>query len=55
MRLAAGLAFGLGVAITDSLWGDFDWDDNDIAIAIDIDVDNYNNISSKLILTTVGA
>jgi hypothetical protein len=41
--LAAGLAFGVGVAITDSLWGDFDWDDDDI----DIDVDRYNNINTN--------
>lgn len=39
--LAAGLAFGVGVAITDSLWGDLDWGDDDI----DIDVDRYNNIN----------
>lgn len=39
--LAAGLAFGVGVAIVDSLWGDCDWGRGDI----DIDVDRYNNIN----------
>jgi hypothetical protein len=39
--LMAGLAFGTGVAIIGSLWGDCDWNDNDI----DIDVDRYNNIN----------
>jgi hypothetical protein len=37
----AGLAFGTGVAIVASLWGDCDWDNNDI----DIDVNRYNNIN----------
>lgn len=39
--LAAGLAFGAGVAIIDSLWGDCDWGRGDI----DIDVNRYNNIN----------
>ncbi|MFC5577775.1 DUF3300 domain-containing protein [Lysobacter niabensis] len=39
--LATGLAFGVGVAVADSLWGDFDWGGDDI----DIDVDRYNNIN----------
>ena len=39
----AGLAFGAGVAIVASLWGDCDWGDSDI----DIDVDRYNNINSN--------
>lgn len=39
--LVSGLAFGTGVAIVDSLWGDFDWDDHDV----DIDVNRYNNIN----------
>lgn len=39
--LAAGLAFGVGVAIIDSLWGDCDWGHHDI----DIDVDRYNNLN----------
>ncbi|WP_375738823.1 DUF3300 domain-containing protein [Pseudomonas boanensis] len=41
--LAAGLAFGAGVAIIDSLWGDCDWGGGDI----DIDVNRYNNINSN--------
>lgn len=40
--LVAGLAFGAGVAIINSLWGDCDWDDHDI----DIDVNRYNNINN---------
>ncbi|MFK0310846.1 DUF3300 domain-containing protein [Pseudomonas sp. NPDC090233] len=39
--LVAGLAFGTGVAIVNSLWGDCDWGLNDI----DIDVNRYNNIN----------
>jgi len=39
--LAAGLAFGVGVAITDSLWGGFDWGHDDVHI----DVNRYNNIN----------
>ena len=41
--LVAGLAFGTGVAIVASLWGDCDWGNNDI----DIDVNRYNNINSN--------
>lgn len=39
--LVAGLAFGTGVAIVASLWGDCDWGNNDV----DIDVNRYNNIN----------
>ncbi|AYC32451.1 DUF3300 domain-containing protein [Pseudomonas cavernae] len=39
--LAAGLAFGTGVAIVNSLWGDCDWDHHDV----DIDVNRYNNLN----------
>ncbi|GGD60338.1 DUF3300 domain-containing protein [Pseudoxanthomonas indica] len=39
--LASGLAFGVGLAITDSLWGGFDWNDNDV----DINVNRYNNVN----------
>jgi hypothetical protein len=41
--LMAGLAFGTGIAIADSLWGDCDWGGGDI----DIDVDRYNNINTN--------
>lgn len=41
--LAAGLAFGAGVAIVDSLWGDCNWGHGDV----DIDVNRYNNINSN--------
>ncbi|AXM95062.1 DUF3300 domain-containing protein [Pseudomonas plecoglossicida] len=41
--LMAGLAFGTGVAIVNSLWGDCDWDDHDI----DVDVNRYNNINAN--------
>lgn len=39
--LLAGLAFGTGVAIIGSLWGECDWGNNDI----DIDVERYNSIN----------
>jgi hypothetical protein len=41
--LATGLAFGAGVAIVGSLWGDCDWDDHDI----DVNVEHYNNFNSN--------
>jgi len=41
--LMAGLAFGTGVAIVNSLWGDCDWGRDDI----DIDVNRYNNINAN--------
>ncbi|MBM3104728.1 DUF3300 domain-containing protein [Pseudomonas sp. P66] len=40
--LATGLAFGAGIAIVNSLWGDCDWDDHDV----DINVNRYNNINN---------
>ncbi len=44
--LASGLAFGVGLAITDSLWGGFDWDDDDWGHNdIDIDINHYNRIN----------
>ncbi|HEY0334437.1 MAG TPA: DUF3300 domain-containing protein [Stenotrophomonas sp.] len=39
--LVSGLMFGAGLAITNSLWGDFDWGHNDV----DIDINRYNNIN----------
>jgi hypothetical protein len=39
--LAAGLAFGAGVAISNALWGDCDWDHHDV----NINVNRYNNIN----------
>lgn len=41
--LATGMMFGVGLAITDSLWGDVDWNDSDI----DIDVNRYNNVNTN--------
>lgn len=41
--LMAGLAFGTGVAIIASVWGDCDWGNNDI----DIDVNRYNQINAN--------
>ncbi len=38
--LLTGLAFGTGVAVVASLWGDCDWGNNDV----DIDVNRYNSI-----------
>ena len=46
--LVAGLAFGTGVAIVASLWGDCDWSNNDI----DIDVNRYNNINANNRITS---
>ncbi|MDN6858218.1 DUF3300 domain-containing protein [Pseudomonas sp. CAN2814] len=42
--LATGLAFGAGVAIVGSLWGDCDWNDHEI----DVDVEHYNNFNSNI-------
>jgi hypothetical protein len=39
--LARGIAFGTGVAITNAIWGGFNWGRNDI----DINVNRYNNIN----------
>lgn len=39
----AGLAWGTGIAITASLWGNCNWGNSDI----DINVDRYNNINSN--------
>lgn len=41
--LARGLAWGTGVAIADSLWGDMDWNNNDV----NINVSNYNSINTN--------
>ena len=38
---AAGLAFGAGVAITNSLWGGVNWNNHDV----NINVNQYNNIN----------
>ncbi|SOE55839.1 Protein of unknown function [Burkholderia sp. OK233] len=39
--LAAGLAFGAGVAVANSLWGGFNWNTYDV----NINVNHYNNIN----------
>ncbi|WP_419689234.1 DUF3300 domain-containing protein [Burkholderia theae] len=39
--LVAGLAFGTGVAITNALWGGFDWNHHNV----NINVNHYNNIN----------
>jgi hypothetical protein len=39
--LASGIAFGTGIAITNAIWGGFDWGRRDI----DINVNRYNNIN----------
>ena len=41
--LASGLAFGVGLAVTDALWGDCDWGGGDV----DINVNRYNNINTN--------
>ena len=38
---AAGLAFGAGVAVANSLWGGFNWNTHDV----NINVNHYNNIN----------
>ncbi|WP_246058758.1 DUF3300 domain-containing protein [Luteibacter pinisoli] len=48
--LAAGLAFGTGVAIANSLWGGFDWGHNDVHI----DVNRYNNINVHNRISGIG-
>ncbi len=39
--LVSGLAFGAGIAITNSLWGGCDWGHNDV----NVNVNRYNNIN----------
>ncbi len=39
--LAAGLAFGAGIAVTNSLWGGFDWSSHNV----NVNVNRYNNIN----------
>ena len=46
--LMRGVAFGTGVAIADSLWGDTDWWGNDV----DINVSHYNNINTNRTLNS---
>ena len=41
--IAAGLAFGTGIAIANSLWGGFDWGHNDV----NVNVNRYNNINTN--------
>jgi hypothetical protein len=44
--LAAGLAFGAGVAVANSLWGGFNWNNHDV----NINVNRYNslNVNNRL-------
>jgi hypothetical protein len=39
--LLSGIAFGTGIAITNAIWGGFDWGRNDV----NINVNRYNNIN----------
>lgn len=39
--LAAGIGFGIGIAITNSLWGGFNWNTHDV----NINVNRYNTIN----------
>ncbi|WP_429318360.1 DUF3300 domain-containing protein [Paraburkholderia sp. GAS448] len=39
--LAAGLAFGAGIAVANSLWGGFNWNTHDV----NVNVNRYNNIN----------
>lgn len=38
--LAAGIAFGVGIAITNAIWGGFDWGRGDVTI----NVNHFNNV-----------
>jgi hypothetical protein len=38
---ATGLAFGAGIAVTNALWGGFDWNNHDV----NVNVNRYNNIN----------
>jgi len=38
--LASGIAFGIGIAVTNAIWGGFNWGGNDI----NINVNNFNNV-----------
>lgn len=37
---ASGIAFGVGIAVTNAIWGGFNWGGNDV----NINVNNFNNI-----------
>ena len=39
--IATGIAFGVGIGITNALWGGFNWGGNDV----NINVNHYNNIN----------
>jgi len=39
--IASGIGFGIGIAITNSIWGGFDWHHHDV----NINVNRYNNIN----------
>jgi hypothetical protein len=38
--LASGIAFGVGIAVTNAIWGGFNWGGNDV----NINVNNFNNV-----------
>ena len=46
--LLTGMAFGVGLAITNSLWGGYNWGRNDI----DIDIDRYNSVNVNRRITS---
>jgi len=39
--VATGIGFGVGIAVTNAMWGSFDWNHHDVHI----DVNHYNNIN----------
>lgn len=49
--VAAGLAFGAGVAVTNSLWGGFDWNSHNV----NVNVNRYNNINVNNRLNSTGS
>lgn len=48
---AAGLAFGTGIAVTNALWGGFNWDSHQV----NVNVNHYNNINVNNRLSASGS
>jgi hypothetical protein len=47
---AAGIAFGAGIAVTNALWGGFNWNNHDV----NVNVNRYNNINVNNRITANG-
>jgi uncharacterized membrane protein YgcG len=48
---AAGLAFGTGIAVTNALWGGFNWNSHEV----NVNVNHYNNINVNNRLSASGS